>query len=130
MAAAKTASDSISNVSFTRFHRKLPSFRLMLSMDLAPPALPWRASLITGQMATILEKENSPCSMVLTANLLDRLDLMVNLSTTTRHHHLMAMPRNTRRTRLPTWHLTLLRLDHRMKHRGRLNPPSMMIVSV
>jgi hypothetical protein len=81
-------------------------------------------------MVIIPGKESSPCSMVPTDNHLDLLDLTANRTTATHHQPLMDIPlRRTLLTRLQIWAL-ILRPDHRMTFRGRLNPPSMMIVSV
>jgi hypothetical protein len=79
-------------------------------------------------MVIIPGKESSPCSMVPTDNHLDLLDLTANRTTATHHQPLMDIPlRRTLLTRLQIWAL-ILRPDHRMTFRGRLNPPSMMIV--
>ncbi len=81
-------------------------------------------------MVIIPAKENNPCSMVLTDNPLDLLDLMANPSTAIHRQQLMdILLRPTHLTLLQTW-APILRPDHRMTLRGRLNPPSKMIVSV
>lgn len=133
MGAARIACDSTSSVYSILSHLRLPLSRPMPSTDPTPPVPRSRASLITAlvPMDIMPGKENSPCSMAPTVNLLDRHQgILLNRSTTTRHRqptdtrlrHTLPIPR-------PVWDHTL-RLDPRMTLKGRLNPPSMMIVSV
>jgi hypothetical protein len=85
-------------------------------------------------MAIIPGKENNPCSTAPMASLWDLPVLTANLNIATHHRqHMDILPLRLilNILRLPIWpHTHRLRLDLHMTHKGRLNPPSMMIVSV
>ncbi len=136
--AARTVCGSTNSVSSTRSRRRLLSSPRTLFMDRGRPGPPWLVPLMVdrAQMDTIPGKENNPCCTVRMANLWDLPALTASLNTATHHRRhtdiLLPLPlRVILSTRLPTWPRThLLPLDLHTTHKGRLNRPSMMIVSV